>query len=209
MCHPFCAIIFKHMGSCSVQNVQQSLEGRGSITEQVTVWRLSGQQHVFFLFFFLIGMSGCSVLFCSVCGKKGLSVLSRDCLLGCASKNSGNKSRDGEGGCNIRVIITRAPMASRRVSWGQRYPLPRVKEWAGPGKARSRCVGGWAYSKGAAAAVFNREPRRAPDRDGAERFQHQRDWTATRSLPHTHLTNFLTQHHGSHLDPVRCEAQKC
>ncbi|KAK2888148.1 hypothetical protein Q8A73_019596 [Channa argus] len=63
--------------------------------------------------------------------------------------NSGSKSRDGQGGCNIRMIIAGAPMA-----------LHRAWNWAGPGKARSRCVGGREHSKGAAAAVFIRKPRR-------------------------------------------------
>ncbi|XP_053195468.1 urea transporter 2-like [Scomber japonicus] len=47
-------------------------------------------------------------------GKKGLCALCRDCLLCSAFKNSGNKSRDGKGGCNIRVIIRGAPMSFRR-----------------------------------------------------------------------------------------------
>ncbi|KAG7241178.1 hypothetical protein INR49_025921 [Caranx melampygus] len=44
--------------------------------------------------------------------------MSRDCLLGSAFKNSGSKSRDGEGGCNIRMIIAGAPMASHRLKNG-------------------------------------------------------------------------------------------
>ncbi|XP_041816635.1 urea transporter 1-like [Chelmon rostratus] len=78
----------------------------------------------------------------SVEEKKELSVLCRDCLLGSAFKNSGNKSRDGQGGRNIRVIIAGEPMAFRRAIRGHRHPLPRVRKWAGPGKARSRRVGG-------------------------------------------------------------------
>lgn len=64
-------------------------------------------------------------------------------------------------GCNIRVIIFGAPMAPQRAAWGHRHPLPRVRKWAVPGKALSRRVGGWADSRGAAAAVFIRQPRRA------------------------------------------------
>lgn len=64
-------------------------------------------------------------------------------------------------GCNIRVIIFGAPMASQRAAWGHRHPLPRVRKWAVPGKALSRRVGGRADSRGAAAAVFIRQLRRA------------------------------------------------
>lgn len=57
-----------------------------------------------------------------------------------------------------------------------------------------------------------RQRETKPETTGA-RFQHQRDWTATRSLSFTHnkqQKNLLcTSHHGSHLDSVRCEAQKC
>lgn len=63
--------------------------------------------------FFFICMSACCYVL-SV--KKGLYVPCRDCLLSSACKNSGNKSRDGEGGCNIRVIIAGAPMALHRAN---------------------------------------------------------------------------------------------
>lgn len=46
---------------------------------------------------------------CSVCEKKD-SVY----RVVTVCKNSGNKSRDGEGGCNIRMIIAGAPMALHR-----------------------------------------------------------------------------------------------
>lgn len=90
----------------------------------------------------------------------------------------------------------------------RRHPVARTERRAEPGKARSRCVGGWVDGEGAAAAVFNGEPRRArtgrsPDAKRVERFQHRRAWTATRSSP-----ELSRARHGSHLDSVRREAQK-
>lgn len=104
---------------------------------------LGRQLDVFFLYLHVCVL--CSFLFCL--RKKGLSVPCRDCLLGSAFKISGNKSPDGKGGSNIRVIISGAPMAFHRANWGHRHPLQSVRKWADPGKARSRCVGGWVYSK--------------------------------------------------------------
>lgn len=145
---------FKLVGLCSrVQNVQSHLRlGAPSVSRGLSGVCLGSSS-----FFFL---SACLVvMFCL--WKKRLYVPCRDCLFSSACKNSGNKSRDGEGGCNIRVIIAGAPMAARRANWGHRHPLPRARKWAGPGKARSQRVGGCACSNGAAATVFNREPRRA------------------------------------------------
>lgn len=117
----------------------QSDGDKGSITQSVWV-----NSRVIFSVWFCSGLL-CSILsLCSGRKKRKKKLCTESWLSAWLSvwKNSGNKSTDGEVGCNIRVMIGRAPMALRRAAWGHRHPLRCVRNWAEPGEARPRCVGG-------------------------------------------------------------------
>lgn len=128
-------------------------------------------------------------------------------------KNSGSKSPDGEGGCNIRAEHRARTNSLPPNHPGAGIPCRAYGEGAEPGKALSRYVGGRVDSKGAGAELFIREPRGS---DKSEQLQSERSdfstsgRTATHSLPAQPRQDISPSvRHGSHLDPVRCQSQEC
>lgn len=168
----------------------------------VTVWRLSGQPAG-------SRISGCSLHFCL--WKK------RDSLYCVVTVCSALPSRTPETSLEMEKEAATSAWSSPEHQWlstertGHRHPLPRVRKWAEPGKARSRCVGGWVYSKGAAAELFIRQPRRAQTgRSPTKRSEFSTSATGQRHVaPYFKNLKLSRIHHGSHLDSVRYEAQKC
>lgn len=81
------------------------------------------------------------VVLTSICGKRdSLCCVVTVCSVA-AFKNSGNMSRDGEGGCNIRLIIAGAPMVFRVANWTPASPA--VREEMGGAWESSVTLRGW------------------------------------------------------------------
>lgn len=158
--------------------------------------------------FFYICMSVCSVLFCSVCEKK-------DSLYHVVTVCSALPSRSPETSLQMEKEAVTSAWSSAELQWlfteqTEDTGIPcrvwgngRIRgklghaAWVGECIVRS-CSGSIYQTAEESSDRTNQSPKQT------ERFQHQSDWTATRSP-----TNFPNSHHGSHLDPVRCEAQKC
>ena len=103
--------------------------------------------------------------------EQGLSAPLRDCLLPAVLESSGNKSQDGEGGCNIRVITARATNGCAR-----RAPCAGIPGRA-PRAGRSRgklghaaWAGEWTWKE--LARRYLRESRGELGQDAAPSFQH-------------------------------------
>lgn len=173
------------MHSCSrVQNVHKiSLKGGGSISEQGTVWRLSGLHQFFFCFF----LSACLVvmfclrkkdsMYCVVTVCSALPARTPETCLEMEKKaaTSAWSSPEHQWLCTVQTEDTGIPCRA----WGNRRVRGKLGHdaWVGERIVKELPRQYLTESRG--------ELRQ--DEAKAEQFQHQRDWTATRS-PTKNLT---------------------